>query len=234
MQTTTLQIEQKFNPHTLAPDIVTGVFEGYAALFNHEDLGRDVILPGAFNMSLVSRGPDKVRMLFQHNPAEPIGVWDDIREDAAGLYVRGRLTLDVARAREVLSLMRARAIDGLSIGFNVKAATKDKATGVRRISALDLWEISIVTFPMMPGARIAAVKAGPFPDGTPTPRQFERWLMHDAGLRRSEARALMAHGFKGLKAKRDAGRRTTSRERAQLIARISAATELMRGTLHLN
>ena len=115
-------------------------------------------MPGAFSGSIRKRGAGGVRMLFQHDPATPIGVWEEIREDARGLFVRGRLTTDVARAREVLALMRAGAIDGLSIGFRTVRGRTDAKTGVRRLLEVDLWEISVVTFPAAPGARVGAVK----------------------------------------------------------------------------
>lgn len=133
-----------------------GRFEGYASLFGREDLGRDMIMPGAFRESLKVRGAARVKMLFQHDPAEPIGVWDEIREDAKGLFVRGRLMLAVARAREVLALMQAGALDGLSIGFKTVRGRRDARSGVRRLDAIDLWEISVVTFPMQPDARVEA------------------------------------------------------------------------------
>lgn len=135
-----------------------GSFTGYAALFGRVDLGRDLILPGAFAGSLAERGAGGVRMLFQHDPAEPIGTWLDLTEDATGLKVSGQLTLDVARAREVLALMRAGAIDGLSIGFRTVEGRTDPRSRIRRLARIDLWEISIVTFPMQPEARIASVK----------------------------------------------------------------------------
>ena len=135
-----------------------GVFSGYASLFGAVDLGKDVVEKGAFAASLKTRGAAGIRMLFQHDPAEPIGVWTEIREDARGLFVRGRLTKEVARAREVLSLMRGGALDGLSIGFRAVRAKNDPKSGVRRILEADLWEISVVTFPMLPDARIDTVK----------------------------------------------------------------------------
>jgi len=137
-----------------------GAFEGYASLFGVEDQGRDVVMPGAFRASLDRRAAGEVRMLFQHDPAQPIGLWDDIREDARGFHVRGHLIEDVARAAELLALMRAGALDGLSIGFRARRATCDARTGQRRLHEIDLWEISIVTFPMLPGARVNGVKAG--------------------------------------------------------------------------
>lgn len=142
------------------PSSVTqaGVFEGYASLFDQPDLGKDVVVRGAFSASLARRGAAGVRMLWQHDPAEPVGRWLALVEDARGLKVRGQLNLAVARAREIRSLLLDGGIDGLSIGFRVERARTDKATGLRRLEKLDLWEISLVTFPMLPAARVGSVK----------------------------------------------------------------------------
>ncbi|MBS0237300.1 MAG: HK97 family phage prohead protease [Proteobacteria bacterium] len=208
-----------------AKSLDDGVFEGYASLFNREDLGHDVIAPGAFRESLAGRGAARIKMLFQHDPAEPIGVWDEIREDARGLYVRGRLMTAVSKAREVLVLMRAGALDGLSIGFKTVKARRDAASGVRRLEKVDLWEISVVTFPMLPGARVESVKTRPFVKAAPTEREFERWLTRDAGLTRMEARAVLRSGFHGLKALREASR--TFASDAKLASRFREAARLM-------
>ena len=109
-----------------------GRIEGYACLFGELDLGRDIIERGAFADTLAARGAGGVRLLYQHDPAEPIGVWDEIGEDARGLYVSGRLSLEVRRAREVGSLVAARALDGLSIGFKAVRARTDPRSRVRR------------------------------------------------------------------------------------------------------
>ena len=211
-----------------AKSLDDGVFEGYASLFNREDLGHDVIAPGAFRESLKSRGAQRIKMLFQHDPAEPIGIWDEIREDARGLYVRGRLTTAVAKAREVLALMRVGALDGLSIGFKAVKARREAATGVRRLEKVDLWEISVVTFPMLPGARVESVKTRPFAASSPTEREFERWLTRDAGLTRMEARAVFRSGFHGLKVLRDASR--IFDDDAMLASRFREAARLMQAT----
>lgn len=144
-----------------------GTFEGYASLFNRQDMGRDVVAPGAFAESLARRGARSIKMLFQHDANQPIGVWDTIREDARGLYVTGRLIPEVTKAREVLAMMRAGAIDGLSIGFRALAGKRDRGSGVRRLARVDLWEISVVTFPMLPGACVTAVKGRPRPRASP-------------------------------------------------------------------
>lgn len=137
---------------------LAGVIEGYASLFGVADSGGDIVQPGAFARSLAQRGAAGVKMLWQHNAAEPIGIWSSIVEDKKGLKVTGRLDLSVARAREGLSLIRSGAVDGLSIGFRTRNASTSKATGLRRLFDIDLWEISVVTFPMQTGARIDAVK----------------------------------------------------------------------------
>jgi HK97 family phage prohead protease len=152
------QTETKFARADLTVE-ADGTFAGYASLFGKADLGRDMVMPGAFGASLAKRGAGGVKMLFQHDPNEPIGVWDEIREDARGLYVKGRLTAGVGRAREVLSLMRAGALDGLSIGYRTVRGRTDRKTGIRQLLEVDLWEISVVTFPMLPEARVEAVKS---------------------------------------------------------------------------
>ncbi|WP_421724243.1 HK97 family phage prohead protease [Bauldia sp.] len=149
--------ETKFARSDLAVD-ADGTFAGYASLFDQADLGRDVVMPGAFRASLAKRGAAGIKMLYQHDPNQPIGVWEEVREDTRGLRVRGRLTTDVVKAREVLSLMRAGALDGLSIGYRTVRGRTDSKTGLRRLIEVDLWEISVVTFPMLPDARVAAVK----------------------------------------------------------------------------
>jgi HK97 family phage prohead protease len=177
-----------------------GTFSGYASLFGAVDLAKDAVEPGAFARSIATRGAAGIRMLYQHDPNEPIGRWLTLREDHRGLLVRGQLSSGTARGREVLALMRDGALDGLSIGFRTVKALKDRVNGVRRIVEADLWEISVVTFPMLPGARVEQVKAKTLP----TIRQFERWLTRDAGLTRSEARTVIARGYATLKDARDA------------------------------
>ena len=135
-----------------------GSFSGYASVFGEVDLGKDAIERGAFRKSLAERGACGVRMLFQHDPAEPIGAWKTIREDSRGLYVEGMLAEGVARAREVHQLLKSGALDGLSIGFRTVRAKTDAKSGVRRIFEADLWEISVVTFPMLPSARVQNIK----------------------------------------------------------------------------
>ncbi|TNM65646.1 HK97 family phage prohead protease [Aliirhizobium smilacinae] len=153
---------RKFANLELAGITGDGTFAGYASVFGEVDLGKDRIERGAFMNSLVARGAPGVRMLYQHDPNEPIGAWKTIREDARGLYVEGVLSPGVGRSHEVFSLMKSGALDGLSIGFRTVKARTDAKTGVRRILEADLWEISVVTFPMLPSARVSDVKHARF------------------------------------------------------------------------
>ncbi|MCZ4271161.1 HK97 family phage prohead protease [Maritalea porphyrae] len=133
-----------------------GVFSGYASIFGKIDQGGDIVVRGAFENSLRKRGTANIRMLFQHDPKEPVGIWQSIKETDVGLKVVGRLSDDVARGHELISLIRDGGIDGLSIGFRtLRASTKSRAAA-RRLYEIDLWEISIVTFPMLDVARISA------------------------------------------------------------------------------
>jgi len=135
-----------------------GTVEGYASLFGAIDQARDMVMRGAFAQTLRQKSVQRVPMLFQHDPAEPVGVWLELREDDRGLYARGRLIPEVARGRELLALIRSGAVDGLSIGFRTVKGRIDPRTRVRALLAVDLWEISIVTFPLLAGARVQAVK----------------------------------------------------------------------------
>lgn len=131
--------------------------EGYASLFGKRDQGGDVVAAGAYGGSLARLGAAgrRVKMLWQHDPTQPIGVWDEVREDARGLWVKGRILADVEKGREAAALLAAGAIDGLSIGYRTVKAERD-GKGQRLLTELELWEVSLVTFPMLPEARVAA------------------------------------------------------------------------------
>lgn len=155
------QLERKFCAGGAAIRLIDGaVIEGYASYFGKRDKGGDVVLAGAYAASLKAleaRGA-RVKMLWQHDPAQPIGVWDEVREDGKGLYVRGRLLTSVERGREAAALIEAGGIDGLSIGYRTVRAEKD-AKGQRLLSEVELWEVSLVTFPMLPEARVGSKAA---------------------------------------------------------------------------
>lgn len=133
------------------------VVSGYASIFGKADQGADIVRAGAYKVSLsaLSGGGRKVKMLWQHNASQPIGVWDEVREDKTGLWVKGRILTDVQAGREALALLKAGAIEGLSIGYRTVRAEKSGKAG-RILHELDLWEVSLVTFPMLPEARVEA------------------------------------------------------------------------------
>ena len=129
--------------------------EGYASLFWTRDLNDDVTAAGAFAASLRRTGPEGLRMLHQHDSRAPIGVWDLVKEDHRGLFVRGRILGLTPEARLCAALVRAGALDGLSIGFRTLTARADESGRLRVLTEVELWEVSIVTFPMLPKARIS-------------------------------------------------------------------------------
>lgn len=145
-------LETKFAPLSVTEGAEsTGRIEGYAAVFGEPDRGGDVIAPGAFAGSLRDRA-SSVKLLWQHDPTQPIGVWESIAEDEKGLRVTGRLLTSVACGAEAAALLAAGALDGLSIGY--RAVKAERAGAHRRLTEIELWEISLVTFPMAEGARL--------------------------------------------------------------------------------
>lgn len=136
-----------------------GRFAGYASVFDVVDNQKDIILRGAFTETLKGRVGD-IKMLWQHQQDEPIGIFEHMFEDKNGLYVEGRLLLDIARAKEAYALLKERVIGGLSIGYSPIKYRLNEKTGVRMLSAVELWEISLVTFPANESAKITVVKQG--------------------------------------------------------------------------
>jgi hypothetical protein len=139
-----------------------GAFEGYASVFNNADEQGDVVKAGAFKRSLETWHAKGAwpKMLWQHDAREVIGVWTDMYEDEQGLYVKGQLLLEVAKAREARALLMAGAIDSMSIGYKV-AGEKPGALNGQQVSYLtdiDLHEVSLVTFPANGAAKVRATK----------------------------------------------------------------------------
>ena len=153
----------------------TGVFVGYASLFGVRNASGDMVMPGAFAASLKTRGAQNIRMLFQHDASEPVGTWLEMRENERGLYVRGRLDKNVQRGRELLSLLESGGLDGLSIGFRTVSAAREKITRTRQLLSVDLWEVSLVTFPMLQGARVSELKLNAFAEAA---KLFQRATQH--------------------------------------------------------
>ena len=170
-----------------------GEFEGYAATFGNVDSVDDVIKPTAFDKYLSQMGSTlkAPKMLWQHRREEVIGVYTEIRKDEQGLFVKGKLALGTAKGREAYELLKIGAIDSMSIGFFARDYEIDRANGLRFLTEIELFEISLVTFPANESAKVGAVKGERL-----TERDFET-VLRDAGLSRKEAKAFIAEGFDG-------------------------------------
>ncbi len=179
-----------------------GKFSGYGSVFDVIDSYHDIIVPGAFEQTIEEhkKAGTAPALLWQHQSDKPIGVWEKFSEDETGLLMEGQLLMDVQLAKEAKSLIKAKAVRGLSIGFTVPKGGEeyDKERNVWIIKQVNLWETSIVTFPANKDAQIQEVKhlieSGQFP----SIREFERYLMHDAGFSRSQARTVLNDGYKSL------------------------------------
>jgi HK97 family phage prohead protease len=200
-----LSIDVPFEIKTLESD---GRFSGYASVFNVKDRYSDVVVPGAFKKSL-SDWAAKERMpalLWQHDAAQPIGIYEEMKEDDTGLYVSGRLLIDdVAQAKEAYALLKNGALNGMSKRYSIgdSGFEYDKENDVYLLKEIDLWEASIVTFPANDDARIQRVKSLLALEYDIPPKLVEAAL-RDAGFSVRQAKGLMANGYKGLRS-RDVG-----------------------------
>ena len=160
-----------------------GSFEGYGSVFNNKDLGNDVIKYGAFSESIKSKKPKQIKLLYQHKTDEPIGVIDSLEEDSRGLKIKGRLAMKTQKGKEVYELMKMGALDSMSIGYRLSPDDSKYSDKLKKrtIANLDLMEISMVTFPMNPKAKITKVKLAEM-----DVRELEKYLC-DIGMTNSVA-----------------------------------------------
>lgn len=187
-----------YTPFELKKTDERGTFEGYGAVFNNTDNGGDIIVPGAFKVSLAAfeAKSEMPMMLWNHNDDEPIGDWNEMKEDANGLYVKGQLWLGqgIANAERAYRVITGRGKKGLSIGYKTKQSDRNKE-GNRMLRQLDLHEVSPVTFPMNSKATVLRAKM----DGVALdPRTLESLLRDEVGLSAREAKALMSGGYKAM------------------------------------
>lgn len=188
----------KADPASISDD---GTFSGYGSVFNVVDSYGDVVLPGAFKSSVERYVADgsMPALLWQHLSEEPIGVWTEMREDEHGLWCKGRLLPEVARGREALALLRAGAINGLSIGYEVageepvdldvieeKYGVRPPENATRVLSEIDLWEVSLVTFPACPPATVDEVRSRQQPKPAAPPLQPYQAALVEALTRRNK------------------------------------------------
>lgn len=165
----------------------TGVITGYGSVFGNVDSWGDVVEKGAFLRTIEQR---KIPILWQHNSDEPIGLWDEISEDDYGLKMRGHLLIDdVAKAKEAYALVKSGVVNGLSIGYIPKDYSYD-VENYRHISDVNLYEVSLVTFPANEKAIITDIKSDDL-----NIRRAEKALV-DAGFSHKLAKTILAKGFK--------------------------------------
>lgn len=164
--------------------------EGYGSVFGVRDNYDDVIASGAFAATLKAHKAESTMpaMLWQHDAAEPIGIWTEMVEDGKGLRIKGQLALETTRGKEAHALLKMGALNGLSIGFVSKQWAYDRETEVRTLTEIDLWEVSLVTFPANEKARVTNVKNA---EQLSAPKDAER-ILRDAGFSKSDATALVS------------------------------------------
>ncbi len=220
MKSETLDIQAELKAYNGDDEEEKGVFSGYGSIFGNKDLGNDVMVQGAFAKSIASKGPKGVKLLYQHDAKEPIGVFDEIIEDRKGLRVKGRLAMGTQKGREVYELMKMGAIDGLSIGYRVspKGADYDERGKKRMLKEVDLMEISAVTFPMNTRARVQAVKGE-----QRTVREWEETMRDACGLSRSESKVAANAVFKAL------DQREVGDEQKEVIDSMAKLTKILKG-----
>lgn len=168
-----------------------GDIEGYGSVFGNKDSYSDIVAPGAFKASMAEHkaAGTMPAMLWQHNPDEPIGKWMSMDEDDRGLTMRGQLNLDTVRGRETYSLVKQGALNGLSIGFYSKSWLYDAETDIRTLTEIDLWEVSVVTFPANGKARVTGIKSAT--EEILLPKDAER-ILRDAGFSKSDSTAFVS------------------------------------------
>lgn len=135
----------------------SGEFEGYGSVFGVKDSYDDVVVPGAFSASLQAWKEKNAlpALLWQHRMDEPIGIYTEMKEDEVGLYVKGRLLIDDdPLSKRAHAHMKAGSLTGLSIGYMLKDWEYDRVKGVFLLKEIDLWEVSLVTFPSNDEARV--------------------------------------------------------------------------------
>lgn len=196
-----MQTKQRLDvPLKLKSVSETGEFEGYGSVFGVKDSYDDIVVPGAFTASLTSWKAKGAlpSMLWQHQMAEPIGIYTEMKEDDVGLFVKGRLLIDDdPLAKRAHAHMKAGSLTGLSIGYILRDWEYDRTKEAFILKEIDLWEVSPVTFPSNDEARVSDVKSAFARGETPNQKSIER-VLRDVGLSRTQAKAFMAGGYSSL------------------------------------
>jgi HK97 family phage prohead protease len=198
-----------------------GAFAGYGSVFGNADAYRDVVMPGAFAQTLSdwSEKDALPPILWQHDSRNPVGPFTSMAEDGTGLYCEGQLLIkEVPQAAVAYALLKSKTIRGMSIGYDVTDEEYDGKTNVNRLKAVDLWEVSLATFPANTDAQVTQVKSMIESGDTPTIRQFESLLRDAGGYSRKQAEQIAKFGYASFLEQRDAGRGDDETEIESVLA----------------
>jgi uncharacterized protein len=204
----------------------TGEFSGYASVFGVRDSYNESVERGAFKQSLEQHKANGTMpaLLWQHDHKEPIGVWTRMEEDEKGLYAEGLLLVDDdPLARRAYAHLKAKSVSGLSIGFMPQKDKWDEENKILRLTQVDLWETSVVTFPANVQARIEQVRAI---DYIKDIRDFETALRDELGFSARQAKRLASGGWRAI-ADRDGRESDAIQEAAERLIKL-----LSEGNLH--
>lgn len=208
-------------------DDETREFEAYASTFGNTDLVNDVIEKGAFRktVSQAKKTGKYPKLLYQHNSTKLVGVIKSMKEDDAGLLIKGDF-IDTTVGRDTYVEVKSGAIGDMSIGFYAKQYEIDEEKGLRTIKEIDLFEVSFVTFPANPEANVLAVKSE-----IKTKRDLEK-LLRDVGFSLTEAKSIVADGYQGLVDHRDVEIASEDEELdAKALEKLTQAIDNMNKTL---
>lgn len=214
-----MALKQIYVPFTVKAVSDSGTFAGYGSVFGVVDSYQDVVVSGAFTESLKTRQPS---LLWQHRSSEPIGVYTSVKEDNIGLHVEGQLALKTARGAEAYELLKMGALSGLSIGYVTREDSYDRVTNINTLKKLDLWEVSLVTFPANESARVTDIKSALAQITTLS--DAEDYLREAGGLSKSQAVGFIARVKAAMQARSD-----SAAELDALAAAIKRNTDLLQG-----
>lgn len=196
-----------FEIKAVGDDATAMTFEGYGSVFGTVDSYNDTITKGAFKSTLREWKASKKlpKMLLQHgggmfggsvDDMVPIGKWEDMHEDEHGLFMKGRLfDVDTDRVKATYAAMKEGELDGLSIGFRTRKSKTDEESGLRTLTDIQLFEVSLVTFPANDPARLTDVRSA---GDLPSEREFERWLQSVGGFSAREVETIISKGYRQL------------------------------------
>lgn len=217
--------KQLFRPFSLKAVSDTGTFQGYASVFGNIDQGGDIVERGAFK-EIVTNSEGRVIVLWQHDTRQPIGT-ADFKTDDHGFFVDGALVMEDANARRALAHMKAKSVEGMSFGYDVLPGGGEvRESGIRSLTALKMWEVSVVTWGMNPLAGVTSAKAL----ACTSIREFEELLREECGFSHAQAKALASGGWPRLLQARDEQGRQADEEKESTRSILDYLNSIRKGT----